>query len=71
MPILLGLKPSLPPVTHEILMGAFNRAAQLSTAILQFHSRCQFSIFDLTLDFRGDYFCNGEKLFAGIKDAIG
>jgi len=52
-------------------MGAFNRAAQLSTAILQFHSRCQFSIFDLTLDFRGDYFCNGEKLFAGIKDAIG
>jgi hypothetical protein len=52
-------------------MGAFNRAVQLSTVILRFHPRCRFSIFDLTLDFRGDYFCNSENLFIGIKDAFG
>jgi hypothetical protein len=52
-------------------MGAFNRAVQLSTVILRFHPRCRFSIFDLTLDFRGDYFRNSENLFIGIKDAFG
>jgi hypothetical protein len=68
--MLLGLKPHLSPA-HDIMMGVFNRAVQLSTVILRFQLRCRFSIFDLTLDFRGDYFCNGENLSAGIKDALG
>jgi hypothetical protein len=58
-------------LAYDILMGAFNRTVQFSTAILQFQSRRRFSIFDLTLDFRGDYFVNDENLFAGIKDALG
>jgi hypothetical protein len=70
MPHAVGAE-TTPVPRCDILMGAFNRAVQLSTAILRFQSRRRFPIFDSTLDFRGDYFCNGENLFIGIKDAFG